>query len=101
MRHAGDRDDENDQKHQHDVDQRCHVDVGVRLAFATSTYIHGHASALLGSGTEMIGCGDERHFAYADLLGGHQDLTHELVPDVRVAANMHLGLRLHARDSPK
>ena len=43
MRHAGNRDDENDQQHQHDVDQRRHIDIGVRLAFAAPAYIHGHA----------------------------------------------------------
>src|ERR1700730_13392302 len=52
--------------------------------------------ALLRSGTEVIGCGYERHLAYADLLGGHQYLTHELVPNAGIAANMHFRLRIHA-----
>ena len=47
----------------------------------------------------MIGCGYERHFAYADLLRGHEYLTHELVPNVCIAANMHFRLRLLARNS--
>src|SRR5580692_3558217 len=55
--------------------------------------------SLLGSGTEMIGGGYERHFAYADLLGGHEHLTHELVPNICIAANMDFGLRLLARNA--
>src|ERR1700730_8979524 len=54
---------------------------------------------LLRSGTEMIGGGYERHFAYADLLRGHEYLTHELVPNVCIAANVHFRLRLLARNS--
>ena len=42
----------------------------------------------------MIGRGDERHFAYADLLRGHEHLTHELVPNVGIAANVHFRLRI-------
>src|ERR1700688_2869288 len=57
--------------------------------------------SLLRSGTEMIGCGYERHLAYADLLSGYQDLTHELVPNACITANMHFRLRLLARNSPQ
>src|SRR3984893_17156786 len=57
--------------------------------------------ALLRSGTEMIGGGYECHFAYADLLSGHEDLTHELVPNVRIAANMHFRLRFLTRNAPQ
>src|ERR1700730_2283056 len=56
---------------------------------------------LLRSGTEMIGGGYERHFAYADLLRGHEYLAHELVPNVCIAANVHFRLRFLARDSPQ
>src|ERR1700678_1640595 len=55
--------------------------------------------ALLQSGTEMIGCGYERHFANTDLLGRHEHLPHILIPNVRIAANMDFGLRLHARNA--
>src|SRR5208282_3392993 len=54
--------------------------------------------SLLGSGTEVIGGGDERHLAYADLLRGDEHLTHELIPDVRIAPNVDFGLRLDAHD---
>src|SRR3979411_2193501 len=57
--------------------------------------------ALLRSGTEMIGGGYECHFAYADLLRGHKDLTHELVPNRRIAANMHFRLRFLTRNAPQ
>src|SRR5271154_6424007 len=56
---------------------------------------------LLGSGTEVIGSGDERHLAYADLLRGYEHLAHELVPDVRIAANVHFGLRFDAHNLPQ
>ena len=46
----------------------------------------------------MIRRRDESHFANADLLRGHEHLPHELIPYVRVSADVHLGLRLLARD---
>ncbi len=95
---AGNRDDENDQEHQHDVDQRRHVDVGVRLAFAAPPTLMAMRIISLRSGTEMIGRGDERHFAYADLLRGHEYLAHELVPNTGIAADMHFRLGFDARD---
>src|SRR6267142_4913867 len=55
--------------------------------------------ALLRSGSEMIGGGYERHFAYADLLRGYEYLTYKLIPNVCIAANMHFRLRLLTRNS--
>ena len=98
VRLARNRDDENNEEHQHDVDQRRHVDVRIGLALVTA-YCHRHLGSLLRSRSEMIGRGDERHLADADLLGGHEHLPHELIPHVRIAADMHLGLRLFARDA--
>src|SRR6516162_7677947 len=49
---------------------------------------------LLGSGTEVIGSGDERHFADADLLRSHEHLAYELIANIRVAADVNLRLRI-------
>ncbi len=47
----------------------------------------------------MIRGGDERDFADADLLSGHEHLADVLVPALRITANMHFRLRLLACDA--